>query len=217
MWFPGSGTTGLQRSSLPTVFPGGTVGIPAGSRRVWTFGGVRCGHRDLGSRIWLAPRPVLHLNLARWATHDTLAGGVDLAQSKDFSGFKGLGGFYTMPLGFACLHAYPLGHWGPISPACEGSINLLKSALLWDTIMFCMPESKHGVHCLQTDLNQRGQDSRSHAYPLATRAQPPITASSAAGSREDARNAASAKVTQSCGALSAVLSCGMFACVLKIA
>ena len=90
----------------------------------------------------MAPRPVLHLNPACLATHDTLAGGVDLAQSKDFtSGFKGVGGFDPMPLGFTCLHAYPLGHWGPISPACEGSIYILKSALLKE-ILSCFAYQK---------------------------------------------------------------------------
>ena len=92
--------------------------IPAGSR------GVRCGHRDLiGTTPCASSEPTT-------PAPDTLGATLEQAQSKDFSGFKGLGGIDPMPSGFACLHAYPLGHWGPISPACEGSIYLLKSALL---------------------------------------------------------------------------------------
>ena len=75
----------------------------------WTVGGVRCGHRDLGPRIWLAPCPVLHLNPARWATHNTLAGGVDLAQSKDFSGFKWIWSHAVGICLSACLSIRPLG------------------------------------------------------------------------------------------------------------
>ena len=42
-------------------------------------------------------------------TPEILSPNLEQAQSKDFPGFEGLGGFDPMPLGFACPHAYPLG------------------------------------------------------------------------------------------------------------